>query len=401
MDWSNLPQSLTPVSEEADRRASSARVFFARENGGVDEPGLLTENQFGLQVEKRRLGGRRFSVIFVSAFSAIAVLAVGFVTRSAKNTVPIAAHLKVPTASRSAAAVNALPPPNLLKPLSPGQAAVENAERPFVNRPDSGAKSFVLRTDAADRDRALTCLAQAVYYEAAGEGIDGERAVAQVVLNRLRHPGYPSTICGVVYEGGDRLTGCQFSFVCDGSMQRVPVPWLWTRSRQIAEEALKGRVFAQVGHATHYHADYVSPFWADSLDKSVQVGRHIFYRLRSTFGEERAFSQRYRGNEQPVRIPGATVVLPPMPSTAQLATTLINDGVEGSAKELVEKASSKPSSPLLVDSSKGMLLADGDGAPAALHPRKSASQCSTSSSRKVAAIGANDMRSSADINPTC
>lgn len=401
MDWSNLPQGLTPVSAEADRRASSAGVFFASDDGEVDELELLTGKQLGLQIEKRPLGSRRLSRILVTAFSAVALVAVGFAMRSAKNTLPITAHLRAATASRSAAAVNALPPPNLLKPLSPGQAAVENAERPFVNRPDSGAKSFVLRTDAADRDRAVTCLAQAVYYEAAGEGTDGGRAVAQVVLNRLRHPGYPSTICGVVYEGGDRLTGCQFSFVCDGSMQRVPVPWLWTRSRQIAEEALKGRVFAQVGHATHYHADYVSPFWADSLDKSAQVGRHIFYRLRSAFGEERAFSQRYRGIEQLVRIPGATVVLPPTPSTAQLATTLINDGVEGPAKELVEKASSKPSSPLLVDSSKGTLLVDGDSGPAALHSRKSASQCSTSSNRKVAAIGANDMRSSADINPTC
>jgi spore germination cell wall hydrolase CwlJ-like protein len=111
----------------------------------------------------------------------------------------------------------------------------------------------------ADLDRALTCLTQAVYYEAASEGVDGGRAVAQVVLNRMRHPGYPASVCGVVYQGADRPTGCQFTFTCDGSLLRAPVQALWARSRKIAEEALKGRVFATVGHATHYHADYVLP----------------------------------------------------------------------------------------------------------------------------------------------
>ena len=169
---------------------------------------------------------------------------------------------------------------------------------------NSPASRFVLRTDAENWDRALTCLAQAVYYEAASEGADGGRAVAQVVLNRVHHPGFPSTVCGVVYEGSDRSTGCQLSFTCDGSMQRIPIASLWTRSKQIAEDALKGRVFAPVGHATHYHADYVLPYWADTLDKSAQVGRHIFYRLRSSLGDARGFSQRYSGTEPPFRVPG-------------------------------------------------------------------------------------------------
>ena len=123
--------------------------------------------------------------------------------------------------------VASLPPPNLLRPLTPEEAAKENADRPFVERPDSPASRFVLRTDKEDSERALTCLTQAVYYEAASEGADGGRAVAQVVLNRMRHPGYPASVCGVVYQGADRATGCQFTFTCDCSLLRTPVASLW------------------------------------------------------------------------------------------------------------------------------------------------------------------------------
>src|SRR5206468_3935199 len=147
------------------------------------------------------------------------------------------------------------PPPNLLKPVSPDEALKENAERPFVARSDSPATHFVLKAQGEDRERAVTCLTQAIYYEAASEGVDGGRAVAQVILNRMRHPGFPASVCGVVYEGSDRGTGCQFTFTCDGSLLRPHVDSLWTRSRKIAEQALAGNVFAPVGHATHYHAD--------------------------------------------------------------------------------------------------------------------------------------------------
>ena len=155
-------------------------------------------------------------------------------------------------------------PLNLVKPLTPGEAIKENEERPFDATPDSPARKFILRADADSRDRALECLTQAVYYEAATEGADGQRAVAQVVLNRMRHPGFPSSVCGVVYQGAELPTGCQFTFTCDGSLARQPIPSIWSRARKIAMEALSGHVFAPVGHATHYHADYVLPYWADS-----------------------------------------------------------------------------------------------------------------------------------------
>ncbi|MFL6725279.1 MAG: WecB/TagA/CpsF family glycosyltransferase [Sphingomicrobium sp.] len=286
----------------------------------------------------------------------------------------------------------ALPPPNLLRPLSPEEATQENGERPFVNRLDTPASHFVLHTDTEDSSRALTCLAQAIYYEAAGEGVDGGRAVAQVILNRVRHPGYPSTVCGVVYEGADRPTGCQFSFTCDGSMQRLPVPWLWARSRQIAQQALAGRVFAPIGHATHYHADYVLPYWADSLDKSAQIGRHIFYRLRTALGDAAAFSQRYAGAEPQVREPGTAVVIPPAAMTEQLANALVGDSTPKAATD-VEKASPQPSSPLAVDAERGTLLADADAKPPAAHGVKPNTECAaTGERRQLAPIGANDVR---------
>lgn len=294
------------------------------------------------------------------------------------------------------AAIN-LPPPNLLRPLTPEEAAKENAERPFVARPDTSAGQFVLRTDAQDRDRALNCLTQAVYYEAAGEGEDGGRAVAQVVLNRMRHPGYPSSVCGVVYQGADRPTGCQFTFTCDGSLLRQPAAFLWAQSRKIAEEALAGRVFAPIGHATHYHADYVLPYWADSLDKSVQIGRHIFYRLRNSLGDSRSFFQRYAGTEPEVPKPGDTIVVPPSAATEQLASALISDGMAGTTSE-VEKASARPSSPLLIDSVGSTLLADAEvTAPMRPRPRKpkSSQGCVGSDERKqLTPLGANDVRAS-------
>jgi spore germination cell wall hydrolase CwlJ-like protein len=342
---------------------------------------------------KRLLTRRtRRRVLLVAAGGCAAIAAYELATWKGSPHRPVVT-VRIPPAQQSVAAIKALPPPNLLKPLTPEQATEENAERPFVARPDTAASRFVLMADANNRARALTCLAQAVYYEAAGEGIDGGRAVAQVVINRVRHPGFPSTICGVVYEGADRPTGCQFSFTCNGSMERIPVPWLWTRSKQIAEEALKGRVFAPVGHATHYHADYVLPFWADSLDKSAQIGRHIFYRLRSSLGDARAFSQHYGGTEPPFREPGATVVIPQTPEGQQLASALINDGTQTAATK-ADPPPPKPATPLLIDSTPSVLLADGQEPPQQRHRSKPSTECSVGADRKqLAPLGATDMRS--------
>jgi|TARA_R100000149_G_scaffold62774_1_gene33083 spore germination cell wall hydrolase CwlJ-like protein len=143
---------------------------------------------------------------------------------------------------------------------------------------------------ALDASRDLECLTQAVYYEARGEGRDGQRAVAQVVINRARHPAFPKTVCAVVFQGAGRRTGCQFSFTCDGSMRRGVNQGAWNRARQVASEALSGSVYAPVGNATHFHTTGVSPRWRTSLIRVGQVGDHVFYRFGGRSGSSRAFA---------------------------------------------------------------------------------------------------------------
>ncbi len=123
----------------------------------------------------------------------------------------------------------------------------------------------------------LGCLAAAIYHEARSEPEVGQRAVAQVVLNRVRHPGYPKTICDVVLQGALRVTGCQFTFTCDGSLARAPEPRAWSRAMDIAADALAGRNSAPVADATHYHTTAIRPYWASSLTKVAVLGSHIFY----------------------------------------------------------------------------------------------------------------------------
>lgn len=144
---------------------------------------------------------------------------------------------------------------------------------------------------------ALRCLTQAIYYEAANEPEAGKRAVAQVVLNRLRHPAYPNSVCGVVYEGANAPV-CQFSFTCDGSLLRPPMARQWQESRRVAQAALNGRVASEVGSATHYHADYVVPRWAFTLGKLDKVGTHIFYRFPGRAGAAGVFADRWNGSER-------------------------------------------------------------------------------------------------------
>jgi spore germination cell wall hydrolase CwlJ-like protein len=144
---------------------------------------------------------------------------------------------------------------------------------------------------------ALRCMTQAIYYEAGFEPEAGKRAVAQVVLNRMRHPAYPHSVCGVVYQGAERTTGCQFSFTCDGALLRPPAPGPWREAEAVARAALAGHVEPGVGTATHYHADYVLPKWAFEMAKIEKIGLHIFYRFDGAWGRASAFSASYSGIE--------------------------------------------------------------------------------------------------------
>jgi hypothetical protein len=124
----------------------------------------------------------------------------------------------------------------------------------------------------------LSCLTQAIYYEARSEPLEGQQAVAQVVLNRMRDGRYPKSVCQVIYQGGQRRTGCQFTFVCDGSMHGRVKPAAWDRAKTVAERALGGYEYAPLVGATHYHASWMTPYWSSSLVKMRQIGGHVFYR---------------------------------------------------------------------------------------------------------------------------
>ena len=173
---------------------------------------------------------------------------------------------------------------------------------PFSDAPPAldPAPPFHLEADAATRARAMDCLAEAVYYEAAGEPREGREAVAQVVLNRVRHPNYPKSVCGVVFEGAARATGCQFTFTCDGAMRRTPEAVGWRDAVAVASAALDGFVSPTVGGSTHYHAVRVRPIWSAAMTPTRRIGAHQFYRLPGSSGAVAALAGLYAGVEPQV-----------------------------------------------------------------------------------------------------
>lgn len=180
------------------------------------------------------------------------------------------------------------------------------------------ARAFSMaQASATDRARALQCLTAAIYYEAGNEPDTGQRAVAQVILNRVRHPAFPATVCGVIYQGSERMTGCQFSYACDGSMARVPARASWLRAMRVAGAMLAGGVEPSVGTATHYHTYAVTPSWNRQLVMTAAIGAHFFHRWQGYWGTPGAFAQRYLGGE-PVPGPHPRPVI----ATPFLTTTI-------------------------------------------------------------------------------
>jgi spore germination cell wall hydrolase CwlJ-like protein len=142
------------------------------------------------------------------------------------------------------------------------------------------------RLGFAEREKAeLDCLAQAVYYEARSESARGQMAVAEVVMNRVNDSRFPKTVCGVVYQGQTREVGCQFTFTCDGSLRVAPSGPAWDRARDVALHIALGLNKPVTDHATHYHTDYVNPYWSPGMVKTATVGQHIFYRFPKTTAE--------------------------------------------------------------------------------------------------------------------
>ena len=232
----------------------------------------------------------------------------------------------------------AKPLPNQIRNLAPATALEVNAHIPIATGPNPAARPFMLAGGAPEaRARALECLTSAIYYEAAQEPLDGQRGVAQVILNRVRHPAFPNSVCGVVYEGSTRVTGCQFTFTCDGALTHGPVASLWNRARKVAEAALNGYVHAPVGYATHYHANYVVPYWASSLTKTAVEGAHIFYRWAGGWGRPPAFADRWSGREgDPSALRLAAIRAPrPVTPAVQTADATV-EKLEGAGAKVIE-----------------------------------------------------------------
>ncbi len=141
--------------------------------------------------------------------------------------------------------------------------------------------SYVGLMDMQNGEKEQRCLAEAVYFEARSEPQQGQAAVAQVVLNRLKSEYYPKSICDVVYQNKDRYLGCEFTFACEGKSLAINEPESWTVAVRLARQVYEGAIYnPEVGDSTHYHADYVRPYWAKALEKRDMIGRHIFYSLK-------------------------------------------------------------------------------------------------------------------------
>ncbi|HEX7882155.1 MAG TPA: cell wall hydrolase [Afipia sp.] len=166
-------------------------------------------------------------------------------------------------------------------PSTGGESVASKGEVTGENqRPRTPAERLGL--DAKTRAKSEKCLTDAIYFEARGEAVRGQIAVAQVVLNRAFSGYYPTTVCGVVYQNSHRHLSCQFTFACDGIRDVVKEPDMWERAKKIARESLDGRLWLpEVGKSTHYHAYWVRPSWANEMKKMYKYGVHTFYRPRA------------------------------------------------------------------------------------------------------------------------
>lgn len=214
-----------------------------------------------------------------------------------------------------------------VEPLELKEVPVEIAKKindatPFTKEPVPPARPFQITGAPNDIARATDCLAAGIWYEAGAESLAGKKAVAQVILNRVRHPAFPKSVCGVVFQGQERATGCQFTFTCDGAMMRVPGVAAWAQTRQLAAIMLNGEVFKPVGVATHYHTDWVLPAWSSKLDKVHKEATHLFFRWTGFWGTPAAFRGRYAGSEPAVQ---KMIMLSPAHAEIEPGETILGD----------------------------------------------------------------------------
>jgi spore germination cell wall hydrolase CwlJ-like protein len=179
--------------------------------------------------------------------------------------------------STTPAEADAMPVEVAAAPVSPGG----KVDSTMITKSDEGRPQYASLIDPHRMSQEQRCLAEAIYFEARNEPEAGQAAVAQVVLNRVKSGLYPKSVCGVVYQNRNRYLACQFSFACEGKSLRISEPAPWATAVRVARDVTDGKTYlADVGGATHYHADYVRPHWSRKLKKMDVIGRHIFYKLK-------------------------------------------------------------------------------------------------------------------------
>lgn len=276
---------------------------------------IYPSNADNHRLARSRAFGARELIIALIAFSLLAFVP-GFAQYSADPNAtvlsgePLLGQAEMSETNFPGSAFYFMDQTSLPDPADWQETMIESPEDGLANLPvlpAGAAKSFFINAGSADYSRALQCLSDAIYYEAALEPDAGQQAVAQVILNRVRHPSYPNNVCGVVYQGSERWSGCQFSYSCDGSMARGRQAIYWNRARDAAAKALNGSVYAPAGLATHYHTTEVHPYWAPSLHFIGTIGAHRFYRFRGSAGTLGAFLRAYAGGEP---LPGPKARLP-------------------------------------------------------------------------------------------
>lgn len=198
----------------------------------------------------------------------------------------------------------------------PGEGA---QTRQLAQLTESLAQGMERRDQAPSAARELDCLTQAVYYEARGESSHGQFAVAQVVMNRVKHPAFPKTVCGVVFQGAGRR-GCQFSFACDGSTRGRREAVAWERARKVAGRVLAGAAIADIGSATHFHTTAVAPAWGSQMRRVAQVGMHVFYKFNPRGMMQAA--------AQPVIQPAVLTSGPAQPVELRLTSAVLEKAVD-------------------------------------------------------------------------
>jgi Cell Wall Hydrolase len=204
--------------------------------------------------------------------------------------------LRVPGAgSGNAMLMNALSDSSFMSPLDVAGFRPSAEEAAYHPTPEGLDFRYHGESQAEFEQRERRCLAIAIYFEARGEPVSGQVAVGQVIMNRVRSPLFPETICGVVYQG-QMQKGCQFSFTCDGKTDTPRNDEQWAQAQDISKKITAGELWLpEVGYSTYYHANYVNPYWAGSMSKIDKIGRHIFYKKRN---EEPYVVEASAGDEQ-------------------------------------------------------------------------------------------------------